>query len=269
MLVTLILFIINSSFSSYPLYFPQFTPQHFPTMGNKQVKQHFETAQKTGVLKISLMRLQEFPTPLKQFPNVLKSLDLSENRFPNIPDDIAKFTLLKTLNVGSNKIEALPDTLGLLVKLENLLAGNNMILYVTPSLCNLRNLKQVLLGNNQITQFPMMLCGLVKLDMLDLSRNKITAIPDGVQSLMTVELNLNQNQVAAISSDIADCQNLKTLRLEENCLQAAAIPVRLLKESVVCNLALDGNLFSSKQLSELEGYETYMERYTAVKKKMF
>lgn len=238
-------------------------------MGNKQVKQHFETAQKTGVLKISLMRLQEFPTPLKTFPNVLKSLDLSENRFTAIPDDIAKFTLLKTLKVGSNKLEALPDCLGVLVKLENLLAGNNMILYVTPSLKNLKNLKQVQLGNNQITEFPLMLCGLEKLDMLDLSRNKITAIPDGVQSLKAVELNLNQNQIVSISDSLADAPNLKTLRLEENCLQATAIPIRLLKESVVANLAVDGNLFSSKQFSELEGYETYMERYTAVKKKMF
>lgn len=238
-------------------------------MGNKQVKQHFETAQKTGVLKISQLRLQEFPTPLKTFPNVLKSLDVSENRFTTIPDEIVKFTLLKTFNIGTNKIEALPDTLGVLVKLENLLASNNMILYVTPSLKNLRSLKQVILSNNQITEFPLMLCGLEKLDMVDLSRNKITVIPEGVQTLKAVELNLNQNQVSTISNDIADCPNLKTLRLEENCLQATAIPIRLLKESVVSNLALDGNLFSSKQFSELEGYETYMNRYTAVKKKMF
>lgn len=52
-------------------------------MGNKQVKQHFETAQKTGVLKISLMRLQEFPTPLKQFPNCLVRIFLpSKMDFP-------------------------------------------------------------------------------------------------------------------------------------------------------------------------------------------
>lgn len=161
------------------------------------MKQHFETAQKTGILKISQMRLQEFPTPLKNFPNVLKSLDLSENRFTVIPEDITKFTLLKTLNVSTNKLEALPDILGVLVKVENLLASNNMIMYVTPSLKNMRNLKQVMLANNQITEFPLMLCGLEKLDMLDLARNKITAIPDGVQTLKAVELNLNQ-----VSKDI-------------------------------------------------------------------
>lgn len=142
-----------------------------------------------------------------------------------------------------------------------------MILYVTPSLAFMKNLKQVLLANNHITQFPLMLCGLEKLDMLDLSRNKITTIPDGVESLKAVELNMNQNQVAGMSSNLADCPNLKTLRLEENCL--ATIPARLLKESVICNLYVDGNLFSTKQFSEMEGYETYMERYTAVKKKMF
>lgn len=238
-------------------------------MGNTQVKQHFETAQKTGILKISLMRLTEFPTPLKNFPNTLKSLDISENRFVTLPADIAKFTLLKTLNLSSNKIEALPDEMGVLIKLENLNASNNMILYLTPKLANLRHLKQVLLSNNQITAFPSMFCGLEKLDVLDLSRNKITNIPDSVKTLKAVELNLNQNQVASISPQIAECPNLKTLRLEENCLQANAIPLVLLTDSVVANLAVDGNLFSSKQFSELAGYDKYMERYTAVKKKMF
>lgn len=238
-------------------------------MGNKQVKQHFETAQKTGVLKISLMRLQDFPTPLKSFPNVLKTMDISENRFTSIPPDIAKFTLLKHLNVSSNKIETLDDAIGSLVKLETLNAANNFILLISPQLKNLTNLKQILLSNNQISEFPKIFCGLQKLDMLDLSRNKITSVPDEVKDLKAIELNLNQNQIASVSEKIADCAQLKTLRMEENCLQITAIPIRVLKESVVSILALDGNLFSSKQFTELDGYDIYMERFTAVKKKMF
>lgn len=238
-------------------------------MGNKVVKQHFETAQKTGVLKISQQRLTEFPPHMRNFPNVLRTLDLSENRFVQLPAEIGTFNLLKHLNVNDNRLTSLPTVLGNLVKLETLNAINNALTSIPKELGNLRNLKQVHLHNNQITEFPVMFCGLKHLDLLDLSRNKITNIPSDVKTLQVIELNVNQNQVAAISEDLADCPKLKTLRLEENCLPITAIHSRILKESKISNLHLDGNLFSPKQFNELDGYEDYMERYTAVRKKMF
>lgn len=97
-------------------------------MGNKAVKQHFDTAEKTGVLKISNRRLkvcenikyymkicvfvkkycyhisislfQDFPPQLRTMNPVLRTLDLSENCYVSIPDQIGTFTLLKHLNVS-------------------------------------------------------------------------------------------------------------------------------------------------------------------------
>ncbi|XP_049311181.1 leucine-rich repeat-containing protein 57 [Bactrocera dorsalis] len=238
-------------------------------MGNKQVRQHLETAQKTGILKISLQRLQEFPPQLKNYPNVLKTLDLSENRFERLPDELGHFTLVKHLNLSGNKLIELPDVIGELTKLEVLLVMNNYLTKIPKTLSNCNNLKTVNLTNNQIKEFPTMLCGLKHLDVLDLSRNKITIVPAEVGTLYMTELNLNQNQISTLSEEIATCPKLKVLRLEENCLQANAFTPRILKESKICNLSVDGNLFNSKQFTDLEGYEVYMERYTAVKKKMF
>ncbi|CAD7087338.1 unnamed protein product [Hermetia illucens] len=238
-------------------------------MGNKAVKQHFETAQKTGVLKISLQRLQDFPPQLKTFPNVLKTLDISENRFVTLPNEIGRLTLLKHLNVSGNRLVELPPVLGDLVKLEVILAMNNLIVKIPRELANLKNLKQVNLSNNQLAEFPTMLCGLKHMDVLDLSRNKITNVPSEVGDLQVTELNLNQNQISSLSEEIAECPKLKTLRLEENCLQASAFTPRILKESKICNLLVDGNLFNSKQFNDLDGYDVYMERFTAVRKKMF
>lgn len=238
-------------------------------MGNKVVKQHFETAQKTGVLKISQQRLTEFPPHMRNFPNVLRTLDLSENRFVQLPDEIGHFDLLKHLNVNDNRLTALPSVLGNLVKLETLNAINNALTSIPRELGNLKNLKQVHLHNNHITEFPVMFCGLKHLDILDLSRNKITNIPSDVKTLQVTELNVNQNQIASIAVELADCPKLKTLRLEENCLPITAIHSRILKESKISNLHLDGNLFPPKKFNELDGYEDYMERYTAVRKKMF
>lgn len=238
-------------------------------MGNKAVKQHFETAQKTGVLKISQQRLNEFPPQLRQFPNVLRTLDLSENRFAQLPDLIGQFTLLKHLNVSGNRLTDLPDSLGQLIKLETLNAFNNLLHQLPASLVNLVNLKQIHLSNNQLQTFPIQFCGLKHLDILDLSRNKITCIPSDVGSLQVTELNVNQNQISSIAEELADCPKLKILRIEENCLQITAMHPRIMKESKISNMYVDGNMFQSKQFVDCDGYDEYMERYTAVKKKMF
>lgn len=114
-----------------------------------------------------------------------------------------------------------------------------------------------------------MFAGLKHLDVLDLSRNKITAVPAGAKDLYCTEMNLNQNQISSLAEEVADCTRLKTLRLEENCLQASSIPTKILKQSVISTILVDGNLFNNKQFTELDGYEEYQQRYTAVKKKMF
>lgn len=170
--------------------------------------------------------------------------------------------------LSSNKLTSLPDAIGKLVKLETLNAMNNLITFIPLSYANLKNLKQIHLSNNQIIEFPTQFAGL-KLDMLDLSRNKITRVPAAVKDLHCTELNLNQNQISSLAEELADCPKLKTLRLEENCLQISAIPTRILKSSVISTILVDGNLFNSKQFSELDGYNEYQERFTAVKKKMF
>lgn len=243
-------------------------------MGNKAVKQHFETAQKTGVLKISQQRLQEFPPHLRTFPNVLRTLDLSENRFVTLPEKIGDFTLLKHLNLNDNRLVELPDALGRLVKLETFNAVNNLIVRLPKQLANLVNLKQVHLNSNQISEFPIMFCGLKHLDILDLSKNKITSIPSAesgfeIKDLQVTELNVNQNQISVIAEELADCPKLKIFRIEENCLPKTAIHSRILKESKISNMYVDGNMFQAKQFADMDGYEEYMERYTAVKKKMF
>jgi Leucine-rich repeat (LRR) protein len=82
------------------------------------------------------------------------------------------------------------------------------------------------------------------------------------------ELNLNQNQISALPESIASCSRLKTLRLEENCLSLDAIPKSLLSDSKVSTLQLAGNMFDEKKLADVDGYEKYIERFTAVRRKL-
>lgn len=177
----------------------------------------------------------------------------SENRFVTLPDDIGRFTLLKHLNLSDNRLTELPISIGQLIKLETFNAMSNMLVSVPRELVNLKHLKQVHLNNNQLTQFPTMFGGMKNLDVLDLSNNKITSIPAEVKNLAVTELNCNRNQIATLAVEISECPRLKTLRLEENCLPITEIHLKILKESQVSNLHLEGNLFPSKQFNELDG----------------
>jgi Leucine-rich repeat (LRR) protein len=116
-------------------------------------------------------------------------------------------------------------------------------------------LKQINLSKNNLTKLSRELCQIKQLDHLDLSFNKITQIEDFVADLNCIELNLNDNRIKAISENISKCTRLKVLRLEQNCLELAAIPVTLLTDSKVALLSLDGNLFTQKQFELMNGYE--------------
>ena len=238
-------------------------------MGNSGLKQHYDTAKKTGTLTLSKRKLDEFPQNLRALAPLLRTLDISENKFLHLPPEIKDFTLLKQINLSHNKLLDLPEEMGELRKLECLNVCSNQLKTLPFSLSKLTYLKQVNLSDNRITDFPLMFCGLKHLDVLDLSKNKLTDVPDAAAALHVTELNLNQNHISVISGKLAQCSRLKTLRLEENCLQVNSIPISILKDSKVSILALDGNLFEMKQFADLDGYEQYMERYTAVKKKMF
>ncbi|XP_066944408.1 leucine-rich repeat-containing protein 57-like [Macrobrachium rosenbergii] len=232
------------------------------------VRAHMETAQKTGALVLSNRKLTEVPD-LSAVIKVLRTLDLSSNKLPALPPSVCELSNLKHLNVNGNKINYLPDDLGRLTRLESLSLGSNLITSLPDSLSGLKHLKSITVSDNQLTEFPLCLCGLPQLDAVDLSGNQITCIPEGIESLQAVEVNLNMNQVSEVSSSIASCPRLKTLRLEENCLSLAGIPTELLTDSQVSLMCLEGNLFQMKELEEVDGYGKYMERYTAVKKKMF
>jgi len=245
-------------------------------MGNKQgtLGHHLETASKTGALAFPDKKLESFPDDLTKVSGTLRNLDLSRNKIPALPSFIASFKLLKTLNLTGNRLTELTPVLGKLTKLETLLVGSNLIQKIPDNLgSDLKNLKDVDLSDNRLTTVPLTLTQCRKLDSVNLSGNRITAVPDtqgnhAIENFQVTELNLNQNQIASVSSGIAKCPRLKTLRLEENCLSLEALPVEILTQSQVSTLGHKGNLFTEKQLADVEGYEAYMSRYTAVKRKL-
>ncbi|XP_013195333.1 leucine-rich repeat-containing protein 57 [Amyelois transitella] len=238
-------------------------------MGNSGLKQHYETASKTGVLQLADHKLKEVPIEVLGLSDILRNLDLSKNKISVLPEDISKFKHLKQLNLETNKLEMLPNSITNLKKLELLNVSNNLLCSLPQGFVNLSNIKQVYLNNNRFKEFPLQLLKLHNLEVVELSNNKITEIPSGMFELFAMELNLSQNEISSLGDDLHQAPRLKILRLEENCLGLDAIQPSLLRDSKIHTINLDGNLFEAKQLASLEGYNEYTERYTAMKKKMF
>lgn len=238
-------------------------------MGNSGLKQHYETASKTGVLQISNHKLKEIPEEVFTLAENLRNLDLSKNKITRVPEDLSMFKFLKQLNLSTNMIQVLPESLANLKKLELLNVSFNSLASLPKSITTLSNLKQVYLNDNKFKVFPKELIGLNNIEVVDLSNNKITEIPKGMSKFYAMELNVSQNEISMLSDDLHEAPRLKILRLEENCLSLDVITPSLLRDSKIHTINVDGNLFEPKQLASLEGYNEYTERYTAMKKKMF
>lgn len=236
-------------------------------MGNSALKSHLETSQKTGVFQLTEKGLQEFPEELQKLTANLRTMDLSGNKMQVLPAAIGNFLQLKSLTVNANRLAGLPAEIGKLKKLETLSVSGNQIQQLPPTVGQLKSLRTLNLAGNQISEFPCGLGTLRHLDLLDLSRNQIHNVPAEVSELQAIEINLNQNQISVLSAEISQCPRLKVLRLEENCLELSSIPLSILTQSQVSLFSVEGNLFEVKKLRDLEGYDKYMERFTATKKK--
>ncbi|WAR19244.1 LRC57-like protein [Mya arenaria] len=224
-------------------------------MGNNAVKQHLDTAEKTGALQLCKQGLKEFPEHLLKLSKNLRTLDFSDNKIDHIPSNIGAFQQLKTVNLSNNRIDSLPNEIGNLKKLESLNLENNILTSLPPTLINLSHLRTINLSRNGFKKFPVELCQLKQLDGIDLSRNKITEIPATAAVCHTIELNLNQNQISTLPDCISDWPRLKVLRLEENCLEISALTPRIMKESKIALLAVEGNVFDMKAFNHVEGYD--------------
>lgn len=236
-------------------------------MGNSALKAHLETAQKTGVFQLTGKGLLEFPEDLQRLTSNLRTIDLSDNKIESLPQMMGAFSALKNLNLNHNKLSVLPAELCKLKKLETFHLNNNRLTRLPADFGQLSALKTLSLSGNQFRTVPVQLCSLRQLTVVDLSKNKIQSVPDDVAGLQAIELNLNQNQISQISVQISYCPRLKVLRLEENCLELSMLPASILSDSQISLLAVEGNLFEIKNLRDLNGYDKYMERFTATKKK--
>jgi Leucine-rich repeat (LRR) protein len=209
----------------------------------------------------------QLPEELLAVAGTLRTLDLSDNRLRVLPPSIAQFKNLKSLNLSGNRLSELPEELTQCSKLESIQVNNNNLTSLPPSISTLKNLKSVSLAHNQFDSLPSCLCHIGKLEFLDMSSNKIATLPEEIGEISVVEVNLNGNRISILPPSLAGAKRLKVLRVEENVLSLDGIPKELLAESSVSLLCADGNTFTGRELSDHPGYDEYIKRYAASRKK--
>ena len=153
-------------------------------------------------------------------------------------------------------IGSLPNEINKLLKLEVIsLSINSLNAFNLSSASKMKHLRTVNISHNRLKHFPVDLCMLPNVDAIDVSYNLIVTLPGEIKDLKAMELNLNRNRLNALVDSISQCERLKVLRVEENCLPLESLTPNILKKSQISVLAFDGNLFDMKQFQGVEGYD--------------
>jgi Leucine-rich repeat (LRR) protein len=205
---------------------------------------------------------------------------------------------LKTINLENNQIP--PGALGPIANLpnlQNLQLSGNILGKPTPELAaKLKaaqndpthppltlpelptGLKQVTLASNHLSHIPraVMTNHLTKLVKLDLSNNSLAAIPTEIVKLKNLtEIVADDNAITSLPKAIGLLTDLKVLSLKNNKISAGTypyseknpqpLPASLFTDTKVIDLNLHGNPLTNTELNRMEGFEKFLERRQAVK----
>ncbi|CAI5443330.1 unnamed protein product [Caenorhabditis angaria] len=233
------------------------------------VNKHLEMASKSRILQLKGSGLKRIPDEVENLAEILRNLELSENKIREIPVFLGKFQNLKQLHLANNCIEAIPDEVGYLKNLEVLNIPGNKLAELPDTIAGCTSLKTLDLSSNSFRVFPKAVFAIMALEFLNLNSNQIENLPDEISDLKVIELSLNQNRLQSLNAArLILCPRLKTLRVEENCLEKREFTRELLENSEISNITYQGNVFQLKEFQDLQGYEAYQERFTATKRKM-
>ncbi|XP_051998740.1 leucine-rich repeat-containing protein 58 [Xyrauchen texanus] len=139
-------------------------------------------------------RLNEFSLP-KDFGSLqLEVLNLSGNRFEEMPTQCLQMQQLQSLSLGGNRLKSIPAEIDNLTSMELLYLGGNQISSIPAELANLTCLNYLVLCDNRIQSIPPQLNRLHSLRSLSLHNNLLTYLPREILSLVHLkELSLRGN----------------------------------------------------------------------------
>lgn len=216
-----------------------------------------------------------------------------------LPGKCSNLKNLKILNLEKNQIP--PGALKVIASLPNLqqlqLSGN-LLGKPTPELAAKLHtaqkdpthppltlpelptgLKQITLASNYLSHVPRAILSnhLTKLVKLDLSNNHLATLPTEIAKLKNLtELLADDNSIVSLPKAIGLLSDLKVLSLKNNKISAGTypyvdgknpqpLPAPLFTNTKIVDLNLHGNPLTNTELNRMEGFDAFLERRQAIK----
>ena len=193
--------------------------------------------------------LTNSPAFIKKLSN-LKVLDLSTNRIKTISDKWEKYTKLIVINLSDNPVSEIPD-ISKCISLRILILNNTCIRYIPETwvwsglkmlemsnhklidaekdILNLPvSLEHLVLSNGHFKTGKLRIGHMVNIETLDASGNEIYEVADDlINGKHLIELNLSNNKLTNLPSNIGELALLKRLNCSNN--NISKVPKQLLK----------------------------------------
>ena len=164
---------------------------------------------------------------------------------------INNLNVLRQIDISQNKLRELPDSIGCLVNLEELRVSYNKLQHLPSTMSNLIKLKRLFLSSNKFTCVPEVISKLISLNYLNMRKNNIQEMKfladndSGISFLDNLNtLLLDDNLLEEIPSVIFNFRLLETLSLANNNIRVIDNRLEQLK-SLKC-LSLGGNVLVEK-----------------------
>uniref|UniRef100_A0A8B9D7Q8 Leucine rich repeats and calponin homology domain containing 2 n=1 Tax=Anser cygnoides TaxID=8845 RepID=A0A8B9D7Q8_ANSCY len=165
-------------------------------------------------------------------------LDLSKNRFTEIPPDVWLFAPLETLNLYHNCIKSIPESIKNLQMLTYLNISRNLLSTLPKYLFDLP-LKVLVVSNNKLVSIPEEIGKLRDLMELDVSCNELQVLPQQIGKLQSLrELNIRRNNLHMLPDELGD---LPLVKLDFSCNKITEIPICYRKLRHLQVIVLDNN----------------------------
>ncbi|XP_034575857.1 plant intracellular Ras-group-related LRR protein 7 isoform X1 [Setaria viridis] len=228
----------------------------------------------TGIVALRDARLKELPNEVLQVGNSLRTLDLTNNKLVEIPQEVGGLVNMQRLVLAGNLIENIPANIGYLRNLKILTLDRNRISILPEELGSLSNLQQLSISHNSLMCLPKSVGDLRNMLILNVSDNKLKELPEsigGCNSLEELQANgpstwrtnpeakYPGNSIEDVPSSICNLVCLKSLSLNGNKIRQ--LPENILKDcTALQNLSLHDNPIMRDQFQQMEGFNEFEAR---------
>ncbi|XP_061171526.1 leucine-rich repeat and calponin homology domain-containing protein 2-like isoform X5 [Saccostrea echinata] len=200
----------------------------------------FDDAQHTGEIILCGRKLKEYPKIAGKYDLVdTVSIDLSKNRFTEIPPEIFEYRSAECLNCYHNAIKFVPEALLQLQNLTHLCLSRNQLTVIPPFIKCLQALEVFLASHNKLVSLPEEIGELKRLMEIDVSCNEISHLPSQIGDLKSMQcLNVRRNLLIELPLELSKL-HLRKLDFSSN--KISTIPTAFRKIETLEEMILDHN----------------------------